>query len=178
MRSPAHALIPVVSTSTTRKGTSRNGVPASSVSLPTPDSPLIIPPSPCACFALRPSLFALRPSPFAPVSPHHGSARTTGHVMHRGPPPPRTSSAPSNVMTARSSSAIRSCPVRNASESTRGHPEDDQVADRRRREEQLRHEVDRRRARPLAEADGDGVLAQRVHVAALEGVVDAPVRGA
>src|SRR3990172_3840999 len=85
-------------------------------------SPFAVRPLRSSPFALRPSLFALRSSLFAPVSPHHGSARTTGHVMHRGPPPPRTSSAPSNVMTARSSSAIRSCPVRNASESTRRKP--------------------------------------------------------
>jgi len=34
----------------------------------------------------------------------HGSSLTSGHVIQRAPPPPRTSSAPSKVMTARSPS--------------------------------------------------------------------------
>src|SRR5215207_5157349 len=44
----------------------------------------------------------------------HGSSLTIGHVMQRAPPPPRTSSPPSNVITARSPSLIWSCPSRNA----------------------------------------------------------------
>src|SRR5438132_445429 len=48
----------------------------------------------------------------------HGSSRLTGHVMHRGPPPPRTSSDPSNVITARSASWMRDSPVRNATAGT------------------------------------------------------------
>src|SRR6185437_3363669 len=39
---------------------------------------------------------------------HQTSSRSMGHDMQRGPPPPRTSSLPSMVITARSSSSMRS----------------------------------------------------------------------
>src|SRR3954468_20576605 len=43
----------------------------------------------------------------------HGSARESGSVMQRGPPPPRTSSFPRIAITARSFAPSVSSPVRN-----------------------------------------------------------------
>src|SRR5688500_13515108 len=42
----------------------------------------------------------------------HGSSREMGSVMHRGPPPPRTSSPPSKVIAARSPSRRGVSPAR------------------------------------------------------------------
>src|SRR4029078_3530207 len=43
-----------------------------------------------------------------------GSSLTIGQVMHRAPPPPRTSSLPSNAITARAPSGIPASLSRNA----------------------------------------------------------------
>ena len=55
------------------------------------------------------------------------------------------------------------------------HHDDDYVADARLIEQTRRDLIDGRRTRPLAEAEDDQITSQRVHVAALEGVVHAPL---